>query len=533
MTSPRTLLIWCPDWSVIAAEQLAGVPASQPVAVMHANRVVACSVAARAEGVGPGLRRREAQSRCPQLTVLAHDPMRDMRAFEPVLAAVEQVVAGVAVLRPGSCAVAARGPARYFGSEARAAEHIVEQIAQECAVEARAGIAEGIFAAELAAHAGQIVPAGTTREFLAGVEVTALARPELTSRLQRLGIATLGDFAALPAGDVMTRFGFDAGLAHRLAAGEDPQPLALRRPPPELVVADEYEEPLARIDQAAFAGRALAERLHDRLAAHGLACTRLGIEAVTAHGEELHRSWRHDGLLTAAAIADRVRWQLAGWLQPHPRGGAAAGQSGPGAASSARNAPEWARPTAGIRRLRLLPEGVLDHAGLQPGLWGEWGEERERAGRAMARVQGLLGPEGVVTAVVQGGRSLVEQVRWVPWGDEREEPDPAPPWPGRLPTPSPATVFRTPIPAVVCDHAGRPVQVSARLVVSAPPARLQLGDEQEVEITAWAGPWPVDERWWAPAEAYRVARFQLCLADGRAMLVSLSAGQWLVEAEYD
>ena len=65
---------------------------------------------------------------------------------------------------------------------------------------------------------------------------------------------------------------------------------------------------------AAFAARGLAERLHERLAGHGLACTRLVIEAVTADGQELHREWRHDGVLTAQAIADRTRWQLDGWL---------------------------------------------------------------------------------------------------------------------------------------------------------------------------------------------------------------------------
>ena len=90
----------------------------------------------------------------------------------------------------------------------------------------------------------------------------------------------------------------------------------------------DYDEPLERVDVAAFAARALAERLHERLAGHGLACTRLGIEAVTAHGEELHRVWRHDGLLTAAAIADRVRWQLDGWLSGTARRGAPGGRGG-------------------------------------------------------------------------------------------------------------------------------------------------------------------------------------------------------------
>jgi protein ImuB len=569
----RTLLVWCPDWPVIAAEIVDGVPASGPVVVLHGNRVLACSEAARADGVRRGLRRREAQSRCPQLIAVADDPGRDARAFEPVVAAVEEVAVGVEVIRPGACALSARGPARYFGGEEEAAERIVEQVAQVCVVECQVGIADGVFAAGLAARAGRIVPPGHTREFLAGVPVEALksalsgfsapsegpgagsgiARPELTDLLRRLGIKTLGDFAALPAADVLSRFGFDGVLAHRLAGGYDHRPLAVRTPPPDLDVTETYDEPLERVDVAAFAGRALAERLHERLAAYGLACTRLGIEAVTADGQELHRVWRHDGMLTAAAIAERVRWQLDGWLTGARRGA-------------------LARPTAGIVRLRLIPDGVLVHLGLQSGLWGDAGAERERAHRALSRIQGLLGPDAVVTAVPGGGRSADDQIRFVPWGDERvpdrpaaehAEPIPgsatvpvltgtlrlvttpsdgepasvdgaaAPPWPGRLPMPSPALVLTQPQPAVVVDAAGTPVGVSARLELTGEPAGLLLGTGPPAEIAGWAGPWPVNERWWAPAEARRRARFQICLADGRAFLLSLSGGHWAVEAIYD
>jgi protein ImuB len=54
-----------------------------------------------------------------------------------------------------------------------------------------------------------------------------------------------------------------------------------------------------------------------------------------------------------------------------------------------------------------------------------------------------------------------------------------------------------------------------------------------MEITGWGGPWPIDERWWAPGEARRQALFQATLADGRAVLLALTAGRWTVEAIYD
>ena len=99
--------------------------------------------------------------------------------------------------------------------------------------------------------------------------------------------------------------------------------------------------------------------------------------------------------MTAGAIAERVRWQLDGWLSS-------------GAA------------TAGLTLLRLTPDEVKPDHGRQLGFWGGSAAADDRAARALARIQGMLGPEGVVTAVVGGGRDPAGQVRLVPWGDPRE-----------------------------------------------------------------------------------------------------------------
>ena len=60
---PRLVTVWCADWPLVAAR----VPPDQPAAVFHANRVVACTPAARAVGVAGGDRRRLAQRICPEL----------------------------------------------------------------------------------------------------------------------------------------------------------------------------------------------------------------------------------------------------------------------------------------------------------------------------------------------------------------------------------------------------------------------------------------------------------------------------------
>ena len=64
---------------------------------------------------------------------------------------------------------------------------------------------------------------------------------------------------------------------------------------------------------------------------------RVAIEAQTEHGETLLRLWRHEGTLGSAAVADRVRWQLDGWLH--------------GAAAS--------RPTGGITRVAGMAKAAV------------------------------------------------------------------------------------------------------------------------------------------------------------------------------
>ena len=149
MTPPivRTMVLWCPDWPITAAlreaaaarTELSSAAASTPrslglpwgdttaipLALIEHGVVFACSAAARAEGVTRGLRVREAQARCPELVVQPYDAVQNNRSFEPILTAVEAMMPGVQLLRPGTCAIRSRGPARYYGGEKPAALALV------------------------------------------------------------------------------------------------------------------------------------------------------------------------------------------------------------------------------------------------------------------------------------------------------------------------------------------------------------------------------------------------------------------------
>jgi protein ImuB len=591
----RVLVAWCPDWPV----QAAGFPYEVPVAVIDKGRVVACSPAARAEGVATGLRRREAQRRCTGLVLVDGDPDRDARAYEPVVAAVEALAPKVEILRPGECAFPAHGAARFHGGEQELVAKVTAAVDRALGGRGRcrAGIADGVFAAGLAARHGMLVPPGASASFLAPFGVATLDRPDLADLFTRLGLHTLGQLAALPGADLAARFGPEGIRAHRLASGEDERPANPRRPPPDLLVATTIDPPAQRVDVAAFVAKALADQLSARLRQLGLACLSLRIEVETEHGERLARVWRHqDGFASqarrgapsrAAAMAERVRWQLDGWLAGSPA----------------------SQPSGAISRLVLAAEEVAADRGRQLGFWGEESERRERAIRAMARVQGMLGPEAVHTVELRGGRAPADRVAFsqpgiaasgpigpapgrrrsrplapgglppqfasppapgrispsapaasgplpsmgpgpparstrLPgpaWGSppktgrrrrggQAEEPAP---WPGQVPAPAPAVVHPEPLAAEVVDATGAVVAVGGRGLASAPPARLRIAGGPWTAITAWAGPWPVDERWWDPGLHRRLARLQVVTADGAAHLLKLSGGTWWAEATYD
>ncbi len=518
----RVLALWCPDWPAVAAAALADLPATHPVAVTLANRVIACSATARGEGVRRGLRRREAQAQCPQLHIALADVDRDARLFEPVVAAIDAAAPGVEVLRPGLLVLSARGVGRYFGSEHVAAERLVDE-ASAAGVECQIGIADELTTAVIAARKAAIVPRGGGAQFLAPLPVAELAaepslaapeRADLVDLLHRLGLRTIGDFAALSPIDVASRFGTDAVLAHRGARGEPERPPSARTLPPDLNVEQDCDPPIDRVDAAAFAGRALAEQLHVRLAAAAVACTRLLVQASTGNGEHLSRTWRCAEPLTPEGTADRVRWQLDGWLTGRSE----------------------ARPTAGIVRLRLEPVEVVAAGALQLGLWGGVGDEDERARRALVRVQGLLGGEAVQVGVLSGGRGPGERITLVPLGDELvPEADPTAPWPGRLPVPAPAAVLDSLAAVELEGGNGVPVLITDRGAFSAVPERLRWGTKVW-RLQGWAGPWLVDERWWDQAAGHSAARAQVLLggeSETKALLLICHGSTWSVEGVYE
>lgn len=520
----------------------------------------------------------------PERIVVVRLKDSDPRDIEPVAAALEQFTPLAEALRPGLHAFGARGPSRYFGGEQALAKLVVRAVtdAAPSASRTSVGVADGLFAAGLAARVAPQAPATSTsqapavdecsglststavlvvptqqnRPFLDGLPLISLSDPvsplhsdekateALLDVLWRLGIRTLGDLAALSEVDVLGRFGWPGLLAHRLACGLDDRPLQVHPAADSSAVEAEIDPPADRIETVAFMARVLADDIVSRLAHAGLDCVSIGIEAHSDSGHASNRRWRHELRFSAADIVDRVRWQLEGWYR----------------------SPE--RPTGPITFIRITPCVVTPADGRQLGMWGERSEADERASKALARVQGLLGADAVTVPRLVGGRRPADTGRRVPLHAAEVDASPVQepsttiangskgkkgrgrkparrakagkateaadaPWPGRLPSPQPAVVLDRPESITVTDCGGDPVTVSGRGEVSAAPLQLTDSTGHSRSVVAWAGPWPLDERWWRPSARRRQARFQLILEDGSAHLCVLESGRWWREATYD
>jgi hypothetical protein len=342
----------------------------------------------------------------------------EARRFVQVVARTGELCPWVHPVRLGVCALPARGPSRFFGGEEMVVRRLVEAVEED----AHVGVADGLFAAVLAARSQLIVPPGGTPEFLAPWSVATLARPELAVTLQRLGVTTLGQFAALPSPHVSDRFGADAVSCHKVARGES--------------------------------------------------------------GE-------------LAGVRDRSI----------------------------------------ERRLRVARGGDPDLGSVpppyQPGFFGGTSAADTRAALSFSRVQERLGVDAVLVGRVQGGRDPAEQAALVPWGSPEAGVAVmgGAPWPGRLPPPAPTEVLRPPRRAEVVDATGGVCAVSGRGLLNGEPAHLSVEGGPWQPIAAWAGPWPVTERWWSARR--RRARFQVVTTDGAARLLCTERAQWWVEALYD
>lgn len=409
-------------------EALMGAPAALAPSPGREQVIGEASAGAEAFGVRAGLRLGEALSRCPQLALVPPDPAGVAEAWEALLAALESMGAAVASERAGLAFFDVRGlrgihggsiegvvaAARLaLGSEERgratgtgrsssggaaagrgSASATGRSTLGVAAAGARLGVAPSPFCALAAAARARprcppvLVRGGEAeaRAFLSTLPVSLLrarARTaDLPDALERLGVQTLGELAALGLGHVADRFGAAGLHARELACGRD-EPLRPRRPGERLVVGLDLPE-AASGPQLERALELLVDRLLARRERGGRSLRAVVLSASLVEGG----TWR-ERVVFREALADPVRMRLV--LAPRLA-------LLPAPAESLRLAAEGFGPPAPDQR-RLLEDGAAVRAA--------------RLREAVHQARAAAGPEAALRVLTVDPDSRVPERRAV------------------------------------------------------------------------------------------------------------------------
>src|SRR3984885_879380 len=331
------------------------------------------SLPAEAFGVQPGMRLGEALARCPRLTLIPPDPAGVADFWERLLVRLEAIGAAVEPERPGLVCFDVRGLLRLHGG----LEGVLAEARRRLRVPARYGVAPSRFAAVAAASRARVrrpgIVSGARKEaaaFLAPLPVALLrARPalaELPVALERLGVSTLGELAAVAPAALADRFGMAGLHAHELASGGDG---ALRPRPASEFLRESLELPEAASGiQLEHALGLLIDRLLARRERRGRTLRAVVLSAALV---EQGGAWREQGGFREA-LGGPVRMRLA-------------------------LAPRLAMMPAPAQQLRLAVERFGPHASDQRGLLEDpVAARRARLREAIRQARAVAGPDAAL-----------------------------------------------------------------------------------------------------------------------------------------
>ncbi len=425
-----------------------------------------------------------------EAAIAVHDPTRARALWERALDALDAASPLVEDAGDGVAYLEMRGIAPESGWLASVRDAFGGD-PELAALPLRVALGPGKFAARAAARVsdGTIVRVGEAAAFLAPLPLRFLDldRPTL-ERLELLGVADLGALAALPHGPFVRRFGPEAARWHARASGSDDEPLV---PRVRRITIDRslYGEGTAeREDQLLFALRTLVARVAEDVAFLGKRCGALRLELECEDGEKIGlESVLAQPTSQAATMFDLLRARLEGTVLRSP-----------------------------VVGLRLAAER-LEEGGAELFLFAGRDPDPEIVGIALARLEAALGPGAALCARVVEGNRYEARVAYAAFSATRSASEDLPA------TAAAATLaYRVLAPRAVEVRVqrGRPAFVDGRAV-------------RDV-----AGPWRVDEAWWAEAldtgglplasDAYDVL-----LEDGALCRIVNERGRWFLCGSYD
>ena len=464
--------------------------ANRPIAVAEgASRREIVGVGPSAGGIDIGMTPKQARAVCPGLVVVARDEVAERAAVVELLDALETCGPDVEGRAPGLCYFDATNlPTGEMGALGAAMA-----VARALGFSGAAAIADDKFTARCAAVIGAIVvPAGGSAAFLEPLPMRLLPlAPGDADRFDLLGLRTIGQIAAMPAGPLAARFGERARAYVRLACGADDEPL---RPRQSQAVYEErfaFDECVDRLEPLLFALRGCIAELCARLAGAAQVCDRVELAIETtidrAHSVLTIPVVLAEPTASAATVFDLVRIAL----ESRERLG------------EVEAAIVRATPCA-------LPPPQMTLFG------GASASRRAALAATLARLRATLEPDGVVLVEPSPARSrLPERMqRAVPVASPKQmEPS--------------DTMSVADTVASGVERAGQAWAPALRLV--SPPKPI----DAPKDASTCAGPFRLSESWWErPVDR---DYYQLMDRAGGLMLVfrDLCDGRWYLQGVFD
>lgn len=500
---PRIACLFVPDFPLAALRRAEPDLHGRPLVTVAREDprapLTAVSAEALALGARPGISAAEARAisnallvRQPHAEVLhsAEEALCDVAdSFSP---RVENAGGGVVFLEID-------GLRSLFGSDRHLATSLVARL-RRVGLEGRATVASTKTVAYLAARTSEgvdVVSAGEGRRRLGSLPISVLDPPDDAAlTLERWGIRTLGQLAALPVTAVGWRFGETGIQLWKRAAGEDEKPLVVCPRPCHFEETIDCGYAIDSFEPLSFLLRAALERLTARLDIRGL---RAG---------DLRLSFRLEGggceehVIAVAAPTNEVKALLALARLHFDR-------------RPPRAAVEWFRLSAVAERLRPIKLDLFVPAGPSP----------QDLGVTIARLTSIAGAERVGSpAVIDSHRpeaSAIERFALTPPARARAAPNRSA---TNGSTPLALRVFRPPASIeVVCDR-GRPDFVRGS------GATEKFGGR----VVTLGGPWRLSGEWWRDSSFAR-DYYDAELSDGGVYRIyrERQSGEWFADGVYD
>jgi DNA polymerase-4 len=372
--------------------------------------VAAASYEARRYGVHSAMPATRARRLCPDAVFLPGRHGRYHEVSTRVMAVLRSVTPLVEPLSLDEAFLDVAGSRRLHGQPVEIAASLRDRIAEEERLTCCVGVARTKTLAKLASQAAKpvarpdgvhpgrgvvVVEPALESEFLRPLPVRALwgVGPATHDRLQRLGVATVGDLADLPRRSVEAAVGVAAGgHLHDLANGIDDRPVE----PDQRVKSIGHEETFSRDRHGVAELRPevvrLAESVATRLRGAGVVGRTVTIKVRFTDFRTVTRS------ITLPAPVD----------------------TGPEVARAAKELLEALDPPAGVRLLGVHVSGLSEDAGRQLVLAFDGDDEGDRWGRATEAIDDVrrrFGADAIAPAVqTRGGRIRVDRRGAQPWG---------------------------------------------------------------------------------------------------------------------